>query len=85
MQQEFFPREVTSDAPRMTLTGSGRLLVEQHKGLLDCQAEGISMRTAAGILAIGGEELILMRYTKDEALVVGRIFSLTLQPEGRRT
>ncbi|MBQ2952027.1 MAG: YabP/YqfC family sporulation protein [Clostridia bacterium] len=85
MQQEFLPREVASDVPRMTLTGGERLFVEQHKGLLDCREELISLKTASGILCVEGCHLMLLRYSRVEALITGDIRSLSLQPDGRRS
>lgn len=84
MQREFFPREVVTDVPRVTLTGSERLLVEQHKGLMACTAEMIDLHTACGVLRIEGSALVFLRYNGTEALIAGRIDAITLLPEGRR-
>lgn len=84
MRDELFPREVTSDVPRMTLTGHERLHVEQHKGLVDYAPEAIALRTACGLLRIDGAGMRFITYTAAEALIVGRIDAIRFPgQEGR--
>ena len=60
MQHEFFPREVTSNVPRITLTGHERLHVEQHRGLIAYQPDEIVFAVnpftalVAGLLGLPG-------------------------------
>lgn len=82
--QEFFPREVTSRVPRITLTGRERLLVEQHRGLTICQPEQIGLRTAIGQMTVTGSGLHLIRYCAADALIGGRIDGISLESDGRR-
>ena len=82
---ELFPREVTHNVPRITLTGREKLLVEQHRGLLACEPDEISFSTAAGRLVIVGEGLHFVRYTANEALIGGWIDGMNLQGEGGRS
>ncbi|MBR6569807.1 MAG: YabP/YqfC family sporulation protein [Clostridia bacterium] len=84
MQQEIFPREVTSNVPRVTLTGRERLLVEQHQGLETCTETQVSLRTSCGLLTVTGQRLLFQHYSKTEALIAGEIESIRLTPEGRR-
>lgn len=77
MREELFPREVTSDVPRMTLTGHERLHVEQHKGLVDYAPEIIAMRTSCGLMRIAGAGMRFVTYTAAEAVIVGRIDSIS--------
>lgn len=83
-KEELFPREVTTDAPRMTLTGQERLHVEQHKGLVAYQPEEIRFRTACGMLCVAGQGLRFRLYTSSEAIIAGRIDSVGIQPAGGR-
>lgn len=84
MQHELFPPEVTTGVPRVILTGDDKVWVEQHRGLIRCETECISLRTACGTLVISGQGLSLRRYTATEALVTGSIDSVAMQREGRR-
>ena len=73
MYDEFFPREVTSGVPRITLTGHERLHVEQHRGLVDYEPENIVLRTSCGLIRISGAGVVFRLYTAAEAVVTGRI------------
>lgn len=82
MQMEFFPREVISKVPRITLTGTGRLQVEQHQGLMGYQQEEVLFRTSCGTLRVTGGGLHFQAYSSAEALLAGRIDSVVLEREG---
>lgn len=84
MRDSLFPREVTTDVPRLTMTGSERLHVEQHKGLLAYQPQEVIFRTAVGQLKVTGEQLRFRMYTAQEAVVVGLIDSVGFQRGGKR-
>lgn len=84
MRDEFFPREVISDVPRVTLTGHERLHVEQHKGLVDYAPEVIAMRTSCGLMRVNGAGMRFVTYTAAEAVIVGRIDAVSFPgQEGR--
>ena len=84
MHTEIFPREVTSNVPRITLTGHERLHVEQHKGLIDYSQEIIVLRTAVGLMRVSGAGMRFRLYNAAEALIEGRIDSVSFPPkEGR--
>ena len=82
MRKEIFPQEVVSRVPRITLTGGGRLQVEQHQGLVGYQQEEVLFRTACGVLRVTGGGLRFQAYSAGDALLVGRIDSVTLAGEG---
>lgn len=82
MNREIFPKEVVSKAPRITLTGKGRLHVEQHQGLAGYQQEEVLFRTVCGVLRVTGSGLHFQTYTAGEALLAGRIDSVALEGEG---
>ena len=85
MHDPVFPREVTGHVPRMTLTGHEKLQIEQHQGLIDYAPENIVMRTSCGLLRIGGAGMVFSLYTAVEAVVTGRIDSISFQQkEGRK-
>ena len=82
LQQELFPREVTSGVPSITLTGCELLHVEQHRGLLVCREEEIVFATACGRLAVRGKRLSFRLYTAAEALIAGEIAQIGYATEG---
>ncbi len=79
-----FPREVTSDVPRMTLTGQELLHVEQHRGLVGYQPEEILFRTGCGMLRVAGQGLRFRMYTAGEAIITGQIDSVGIGKKGER-
>ena len=84
LQSKIFPAEVTSGVPRVVLVGRESVLVEQHRGLVSCETERISLLTECGLLTITGNGLSLRRYSEDEAFVGGKIEGVVLQAvEGR--
>ncbi len=85
MQTELFPREVTSNVPRITLTGRELLHVEQHRGLIAYTPEEIVLRTASGLLTATGAELRFTLYSAGEARITGKIDAVGFQREVGRT
>lgn len=75
---ELFPKEVVSDMPRVTLTGSERVHVEQHKGLIAYQPEEVVFRVATGRLTVKGQELRFRLYTSGEAILTGHVDSVAV-------
>ena len=80
MHTELFPKEVTSGVPRITLTGHERLYVEQHRGLVDYEPENIVLRTSCGLMRVAGAGMRFNLYTACEALITGRIDSVSFPP-----
>lgn len=78
MSEGLFPAEVVKDVPRVTLTGSDHVYVEQHKGLMAYQPEEVVFRTSCGTLRIAGSELRLKRYAACEAEITGRVDGISV-------
>lgn len=84
MHEPLFPREVTTNVPKLTLTGHELLHVEQHRGLIDYASDQIVLRTACGLIRIAGAGMRFTLYTAGEALIVGRIDSVTFRQKEER-
>lgn len=84
MQEQLFPREVTSNIPYVTLKGRELLHVEQHKGLVDYEPDNIVMRTSVGLMRIGGVGMVFQMYNAREAIVAGRIDTVVFDQEALR-
>lgn len=85
MQQEIFPKEVTSSVPLITLTGHEHLHIEQHRGLIDYEPENIVMRSTCGMIRIAGAGMLFKLYTAAEAVIVGRIDSVAFALPGEHS
>lgn len=71
--------ESFSKAPRITLSGDGRVLVEGHRGLLEYGAEQVTAARAGGRIQIKGEGLNLVAMNKRELLVSGQIWAVEME------
>lgn len=68
-----FSPELTSDIPRIVMTGKKLILVEQHRGLVSYQQDEVSLKTSIGLLKLQGTELRFRHYTATEAVICGEI------------
>lgn len=84
MEPKLFPREVTSDLPRITLTGKERVQVEQHRGLLSYLPEEIVLLCSQGKIRVAGNQLQMKRYTRAEALIEGEISGVWVEDGGAK-
>ncbi len=64
--------------PIAEIAGDSRVLVENHFGVKEYSSERIRIRVKYGHLCICGCGLQLMRMTKEQLVVCGRIDSVTL-------
>lgn len=79
-----FPRELTADIPRITMTGNELIQIEQHRGLMAYQQEDIALLTGTGMLRIQGKALKFRLYSATEAIISGEIDSVSLGEGGIR-
>jgi len=73
------PPDVMLDLPKVTMIGRQKLLLENHRGIIEYGLTRVRVRTTAGLLTIAGEELVLKNLKPDEMLVEGKIASLTME------
>jgi len=70
------PAEVVAGEPRITVTGSRRLVVENHKGLMEYGENEIGINCGRIILKIKGEELEIRAMNSEELLITGTFFGI---------
>ena len=74
------PVESILDRPRITISGSDRVLVEGHRGLLEYAGDRIAAAGPAGCrILIKGENLALVAMNRQEMVVSGRLWAVELQ------
>jgi len=64
--------------PLVELAGQGRVLIENHLGVLAYSLEEIQIKVAYGKLSITGKELTLMQMNSDQLVIKGSIDTLQL-------
>ena len=67
------PEDVLLKAAKLTVTAGRRVLVENHRGVLDYSAEHILVNLGRGKLSISGANLKLKAMNRNELLISGRI------------
>ncbi|NLC87915.1 MAG: sporulation protein YqfC [Clostridiaceae bacterium] len=73
------PKEISSEEPKIILTGFSELIIENYKGILEYQDFYIRISTHIGIININGYELDLNEMTTDDILVTGKIETIDLE------
>jgi len=75
---QFFPKEVISAVPRVTMTGREQVHIEQHRGLVGYEQERVVFRTECGLLTIVGEGMRFEVYSLQEAVLAGKVTGVSL-------
>lgn len=73
------PPEAFSDAPRITISGGARVLVEGHRGLLEYADDRIAAAGPGCKILIKGEGLGLEAMNGRELVVTGRLWAVELE------
>ena len=73
------PQEVSSNIPKVTITGFEQILIENYKTILEYQDFYIRLSTEIGILNINGFGLDLKEMTSDDLLITGKIDSIDFE------
>lgn len=70
------PGELLAGVMRLTLIGGERVLIENHKGLLDYTDECVEVSGGKMRLRVRGNGLLLRSMSSEEVLVTGRVFAV---------
>ena len=73
------PVELSTNTPKITITGFERMLIENYRGVLEYQDYFVRVNTYIGILNINGFDLKLEEMTTDDLLVTGQIDSIDFE------
>lgn len=74
-----FPEEISSDEPKITIMGFGKIMVENYKGILEYENFFIRLNTYIGVININGFNLLLNEMTDENLLITGKIESIDLE------
>ena len=72
------PGEVLPGQPLVELSGDGRVLIENHRGVTEYRNDRIAIQVSYGHVIVIGQELELTRMCKEQLVILGRIESITL-------
>ena len=71
--------DILPGQPLAELAGENRLLIENHGGVSMYSPCQIGVRVAYGILLVSGEQLSLVRMSRRELVIVGKIQGICLE------
>ena len=64
--------------PLVELVGCGRVLIENHTGVLAYSPEEITVRVNYGCLQISGENMMLAEMSREQLVITGQINCVNL-------
>lgn len=70
------PEDVLLGAAKLSVTAGRRVLVENHRGILEYGTEQIVVNIGRGKIRLQGSDLRLVAMSKQELLISGRINSV---------
>ena len=70
------PDEVSVGTSRVILTGNYRLILENHKGLIEYSTETVRIKTLDGTVRIEGSELLLDVMDSSTVAISGSIYCI---------
>lgn len=77
------PREITSNVPKITVTGFDEIVIENFKGILEYENFFVRISTYIGNVNINGFNLKLTQMNEDDILITGKIEGIDLENEER--
>ena len=78
------PREVTTNTPKIVVTGFDEILIENYKGILQYEDFFVRINTHIGIININGFNLKLNQMSDDDILISGKIENLDFETNFNR-
>lgn len=73
------PGEVVAGMPRITVTGCRRVLVENHKGILEYGTDEIHINGGKMVLILRGSGMELRSLNPTELLITGRLSGMEFE------
>lgn len=70
------PEDLLHPASKLTVTAGRRVLVENHRGVLEYSRERVLVKLTRGRLCVAGTELRLLAMNRGELLIAGRVRSV---------
>ena len=76
-----FPKEISTDLPKITMLGFEEMLIENYKGILEYEEYFIKISTYIGVINISGFHLELNQMKDESILITGEIESFSLEKD----
>jgi len=73
------PPEAVAGAPRVTLSGTSRVCIEHHRGLLAYSGEEVEVSGGSVRYRVRGTHLLLQVMTQEQLQISGDIFGVDVE------
>ena len=73
------PREITTNTPKIVVTGFDEILIENYKGILEYEDFFVRISTHIGFININGFNLKLNQMSDDDIVISGKIENLDFE------
>lgn len=77
------PQELLPGTPLIEITGSQRVLIENHCGITEYERELIRVKLPFGEVILRGSSMKITRMMKSKLVIVGNLSGLELERRGK--
>ena len=83
-QEEWLGAAPVPGRPLVELSGEGRVLVENHCGVMGYSCERILIKVSYGMISVNGRNLEILRMSSEQLVIQGCIDGVTLLRREKR-
>lgn len=73
------PIEVTTNIPKITITGFDKIMIENYMGIIEYEEYLVKINTSIGIIIMEGNKMNLNQINENDILISGEISKLYLE------
>lgn len=73
------PKELITSYSRMVLLGDEEFTVENYSGIIEYESDKIRLRSASGVILVGGDNLIINELDDDCLFIKGKIRKVEIE------
>ena len=73
------PRDLVMDIPKLTLIGRNELYIENHRGIIEFQADLLRINLSRGFIEIQGNNLGIKTLLPEELFLIGEINTIVFR------
>ncbi|CCC58152.1 sporulation protein YqfC [Caloramator australicus] len=67
------PEEIVLDVPVIKIVSNNKIIIENHKGIIEYSKTTVRINSRIGIVALKGEDFVIKYITQDEIILEGEI------------
>jgi sporulation protein YqfC len=67
------PEEIVLDVPVIKIVSNNKIIIENHKGIIEYSKTTVRINSKIGIVALKGEDFVIKYITQDEIILEGEI------------